>query len=98
MTFIPLKNLIPHALRRNKIAAQVEATLVLKEFNKIAKTVWGEQVMTDFKPLYVKDKILTIAVISAALATEIRLNKNNIINFINESFNQLVIKDIRILM
>lgn len=97
MTFIPLKNLIPHALRRNKIAPQVEATLVLKEFNKIARLVWGDKINQQAKALYVKNKVLTVAVLSSVIASEIRLNKNNIINSINGSLGQLVVKDIRIL-
>jgi len=98
MTFIPLKNLLRKTLIKNKISSQVEAALVLEEFNKIVIGVWGAKVISDAKALYVKDKILTIAVISPALATEIKLNKNNIIDSINETFGQLVIKDIRVLM
>ena len=98
MSFIPLKNLLRKTLIKNKISSQVEAALVLEEFNKIVIGVWGPKVISDAKALYVKDKILTLAVISAALATEIKLNKKNIIDSLNDVFDKEVIKDLRILM
>lgn len=96
--FIPLKNLIPQALRRNKIAPQVEATLVLKEFNKIAQAVWGEKFNQYAKALYLKDKVLTVAVLSSIMVTEVRLNKNNLINSINTTFGYPAVKDIRLII
>lgn len=98
MAIIPIKNLIPQALRRNKIEPQIEATLILEEFNKIAERVWGDKIHEETRALYVKDKILTLAVLSSTVASEIRLNKNNILNSINEHFNKEVVKDIRILI
>lgn len=98
MTLIPIKRLIPQALRRNKIEPQIEATLILEEFNKIAEKVWGNKIHEEAKALYVKDRVLTLAVLSSTVASEIRLNKNNIINSINEYFKREVVKDIRILM
>lgn len=98
MTLIPLKNLLPHSLKRNKIFAQVEAVQIIEEFNKIAKLAWGDDVDKEVKGLYVKDKVLTVAVLGSVVASEIRLNKSNIINSINEIFSQKVLTDIRLLM
>jgi len=95
---IPLKDLIPQALKRNKINSQVEATLILEEFNKIAETVWGQKIHDEIKALYVKNKILTLAALSSTVATEIRLNKNNIINSLNEKFDRETVKEIKIII
>lgn len=98
MSLIPLKNLLPHSLKRNKIFAQVEAVQIIEEFNKIAKLAWGKDVDQEVKALYVKDRVLTVAVLGSVVASEIRLNKGNIINSINEYFSQKVLTDLRIIM
>lgn len=98
MALIPLKNLLPQALKKNKISAQVEASLVLEEFEKAAVKKWGEKIRNEAKAMYLKNKILYVAVLSSVVASELKMHTNYLITLINETTGNETVKDIRLLM
>lgn len=93
--FHSLKNLIPKSVNRAKISGRVEIAMVLEEFEKVVKEVLGERAAQKSKPLYLKDKIITVAVLSSVLAQELRLNEGVIIKKLNGRFDHEVAKGLK---
>lgn len=77
---------------------QVEAALVVKKFDEIAIEIWGAEIAKEIKALYIKDKILTVAVLSSAMSSELRFQENEIIKKLNQHFDKELVYKIRFLI
>jgi len=96
--FHPLKNLLPKSLERSKIGRQVEIAMVLEEFTKVVSQMFGEKTGKKVRPMYLKNKIITVATLSSVLAQELKLNEIKIIKKINEKFGREVVERLRYLV
>jgi predicted nucleic acid-binding Zn ribbon protein len=96
--FHPLKNLLPKSINRAKIGGRVEIAMILEEFEKVVKEVLGERAAQKSKPLYLKGKIITVAVLSSVLAQEFRLNEGKIIKKLNDKFGREVAEGLKYLV
>jgi hypothetical protein len=74
------------------IARGVTASLVIEEFEKMAVEKWGKQILEELKVVSLKRGVLSLAVLSAPLAGEIRLNKNFFLDAINRRFGPVIIE------
>jgi len=97
MSFISLKYLINDTIKRAKINEQVEATLAFKYYNRAVKEEIGEKALSRTRAKYLKNGILSIAVLSSALSSEIKLHEAEIISRINKEFKRKVINNIKFL-
>lgn len=97
MSFTHLSDLLGKSVRRKGLSSQVEAAMILELFQQKAKMLFDESLLESMRPLYVKDRILTIAVLSPALAQEIRLNEPAILAYINEKAGRGAIEHLRFL-
>jgi predicted nucleic acid-binding Zn ribbon protein len=96
--FHSLKNLLPKSLERSKIGRQVEISMVLEEFSRAVEKILGEKSARRIKPLYLKNRVITVATLSSVLAQELKLNEDKIIKKINEKFGREIILKIRYLI
>ncbi|MEK7167132.1 MAG: DciA family protein [Patescibacteria group bacterium] len=96
--FHPLSKFLPLSLKKAKIEKQVEATMVCQEFNKIIQNIWGEQIYDQMKVISFKDKILTVAILSSILASELQLKQEEIIKKINLKFKKDTVERLRFLV
>lgn len=92
---LSLKSILPQALKRYKIASQVEANFVLEEFKKIAGDIVGPELAKDIEPLYVKNNTLTVKVRDASLMSELRLYSSQIIEYLEDKFKKKAVEQIR---
>lgn len=92
---LSLKSLLPQALKRYKIASQVEANFVLEEFKKIARDIVGPELAKDIEPLYVKNNTLTVKVRDASLMSELRLYSSQIIEYLEDKLRKKAVEQIR---
>lgn len=72
--------------------------MILEEFNKIVNNLLGKPASKKVKPLYLKNKTLTVAALSSVLAQELRLNEGQIIRRLNEKFGKELIIKLRYLI
>lgn len=76
--------------QKNQLSQQVTAALVCDEFDKIIKDRWGKKIKHKAKAMYFKDSVLTIASLSSVMAQEIKLHEKEILEQINNKFNNAV--------
>jgi len=91
----PLKNLLSRSLARSPLGRQVRIAMILEGFAKIVEELYGEAGKKRIKPLYLKDKTLTVATLSSVLAQELKLKESVILGKINAKFGQGVVENIR---
>jgi hypothetical protein len=97
MPFTHLSDLLGKSVRKKGLHSQVEASLVLELFTRKARDLFDPSVLDSMRPLYLKDEILTIAVLSPVLAQEIKLNEQAIISYINEKTGRTAVTQLRFL-
>jgi len=84
MSFLPLKDLLPKAVRMAGIANQVEAALALKVCGDVLSRVLPPGVFSHLALLHVVGGTLTIEVANSAIAQEIRLREREILRRLKE--------------
>lgn len=97
MPFTHLSDLLGKNVRKKGLSSQVEAAMILELFQQKAKELFDPSLLESMRPLYVKDRILTIAVLSPVLAQEIKLNEPTILRYINEKAGGGVVEHLRFL-
>lgn len=97
MPFTHLSDLLGKSVRRKGLSSQVEAAMILELFRQKAKELFDVSLLPSMRPLYVKDRVLTIAVLSPVLAQEIKLREPEILDYINEKAGRGAIEQLRFL-
>ncbi len=90
------KRLIAQSLQRAKINRQVEASQIIDFAEKLLVTEWGERIKKKAKPLYLKNRVLVIAVVSSVLAGDMNIKSNCLVNKINQHFGKELVDRIRL--
>lgn len=98
MTFKSLGDILPKHIKKQGLGEQMQATQLLDLFLQKAKQKWGEAVEQEMKPLYIKNKTLTVAVTNAALAQELKLNEKEILEFLNKGQAVKLVERLRYLL
>jgi len=91
MAFTPLGNTL------NDILKQIESSEVIETAKKVLDDFFGEKLIDAVKPLFLKNRTLTVSCTSGAVAQEIRLNQIDIVEKINEKLGKKEIDRIRYL-
>jgi len=97
MAFNALSGLLKSSARKRGIASQVEAAMILEFFKQVARDIFGDEALKLMRPLYVKEGVLTIAVLSPAFAQELKLRESDVTRAINEKMAFVVVKHLRLL-
>lgn len=85
-------------LQQSGFSQQVKTSLIITEFNKLIKTKFGAKISEKIKPLYLKNKILTVACLNSIIAQELTFCKAELLEKINQKFGEEAIKEIRFLL
>jgi len=93
-----IKNLLSKQLKKSGTAKQVEAALVLKQFENELKKMMGEEIGRKVKAVSLKNQVLTVACLSSAMASEIKLREADLIEGINRFFDRQVVKSLRFMV
>lgn len=96
--FTPLQTLLPRVIRKYNLERQTQGAHICHEFRKIAATLWNNNlhIHESIKAQSYQKGILTLKVANAGWAQEVQFKKIEILNRLNETFQNLPIK-IRIL-
>jgi phosphopantetheine adenylyltransferase len=92
MSLTSLKDLLSDSIKRAKISDQVDAIRIFEYFKKEIGEKIGERALNRLKLVSFKNGVLKISILSSALASEIKLHEQEIINNINQQFKKKVIK------
>lgn len=98
MSATSLGDLLPKHMQQSGIGEQLEATLILDVFATKAKELWGEDIEAEMKPLYLKNKTLTVAVTNASLAQEMKLHEQEILDAVNTRAGDNTVERLRYLL
>ncbi len=93
-----IKDILKKNIRKNALEPQVQTSLIIVEFDNLIKSLWGLNYQKKIKPLYVKNKILTVACLNSVIIQVITLRKPELIDKINQKFSLELIKDIKFII
>ena len=94
----PIKNLISHSVQRAGIGKQIQASHVVETSETVLREVFGKDSEKEVRPLYFKNRTLTVSCISSAFAQEIKLHEGTIVGHINDVLGSPVVERIRYLL
>jgi len=80
------------------LGMQVEASRVVDLANELFAQFFGKENAEHVRPLFLKNKTLTVSCTSSVIAQEIRLNQANIVEAINKKIGEEVVDRIRYLI
>jgi len=69
--------------------------MALQYFDQAAAELWQGKMKGRVKPLYLKDHVLTIAVLSPVFSQELRLKQAAVIAFINHKAGHEIVSELR---
>lgn len=93
-----LKELLPKAVKNAGISRQIEAVQVVKIANEVITEFLGPAATQRAQAIYFKDKTVTVACLSSVLSQELHLAEKQIIDRINQRFDQVVVAKLRFFM
>ncbi len=88
-------NLLSKRIKQSGFSQQVKTSLIIEEFSKVIKRIFGANISKKIKPLYVKNRILTVACLSSVMVQEINFKRAEIIKKINEKMGEEALLDIK---
>ena len=94
----PIKKLIPHSIKKAGIGKQLEAANIVEAAGQALLVYFGPNSDQDVRPLYVKNKTLTVSCTSSTFAQEIKLNEAEILEKINKKVGEKAVERIRYLL
>jgi predicted nucleic acid-binding Zn ribbon protein len=98
MAFTPLGDALKGKIGAQKnIEKQLEATAIVDAAEAVFKEVFSEDLAPHAKPLFLKNRTLTVTCTSSALAQEIRLRQSEIVAKINDKLGKSEVDRIRYL-
>ena len=77
--FDSLGDLLQKGIKRHKIKASIDATMILKIVNQSIEQIFGKGIHRNAVAAHVRGKIITIYCSSSILAQEIRLQEQQIL-------------------
>lgn len=92
---IHIKNILDRNIREAGIKQPVTAAIVCDEFNKVAVEIIGEKIKDKAKALYVKNRTLTLAVLSSVIGQELKLHEKEILDKLNKKAGEKVVDRLR---
>lgn len=98
MGFTPLGDALKGKIGAHKsIDKQLEATAIVEAAEAVFRDVFPEDLAAHAKPLFLKNRTLTVTCTSSALAQEIRLRQSEIVEKINKKLGKAEVDRIRYL-
>ena len=98
MSFTPLGDTLHNKIGKNSSKKdQSEEMVIVNAAESVFKELFGAEIASQAKPLFLKNRTLTVSCSSSASAQEIRDNQPEIVEKINEELGEKLIDRIRYL-
>lgn len=96
--FVKVSDLLNKSVKKTGVAEQIEAVDVLNEFSKIIDADYSKNLKDRVKPLYLKNKTLTVSCKDQTTASELKLCERKILQLINKNKKGGQVQTIRFLL
>ncbi|MFH1286469.1 MAG: DUF721 domain-containing protein [Candidatus Magasanikbacteria bacterium] len=98
MPFAPIGDTLKeHVNKKGPLKKQVEASLAVDAAQEVIESMFDAELAIHAKPLFLKNRTLTVTCSSSAMAQEIRLKQSEIVEKINEKIGKNEVDRIRYL-
>lgn len=97
MTFTEIGKILDKKYGRSQMAQKVTASLVCEEFDKVVLELWGKKMKNMAQAMYLKNKILTVAVLSPVVAQELKIREKQLVDKLNSKFGRMTVDRLRFL-
>lgn len=98
MSFTPLGDALKENLKKkSSLKQQVDAAGVVEATSAVFQELFGVELAKHANPLFLKNRTLTVSCGSSALAQEIRLNQQQIVDMVNKRVGAKEVDRIRYL-
>ena len=94
----PIKDILDKNIKQAGLKDSVTAAVVCDEFNKVAIEIIGEKIKDKAKPLYLKNRTLTVAVLSSVIGQELKLHETEILEKLNNKAGDKFVERLRFLV
>jgi hypothetical protein len=98
MTFTPIGSSLHKGAKNSGLKKQLDADRVVENANIAMVDIFGEDYEKHVKPLYLKNRTLTVSCNSSTAAQEVRLNQVKIVDSINNMLGTIEVDRIRYLL
>ena len=96
--FVKISDLLNKNIKKSGVSEQVSAIDILNEFNRIIEARYAKNLKDRVKPLYIKNKTLTVSCDNQTTASELKLCERKIIQELNKGREEPIIQTIRFLL
>ncbi|TAN58140.1 DUF721 domain-containing protein [Patescibacteria group bacterium] len=96
--FVKISDLLNKNIKKSGASEQVSAIDVLNEFNRIIEDRYAKDLKDRVKPLYIKNKTLTVSCDNQTTASELKLRERKIIQELNKGKKEPPVQTIRFLL
>ena len=96
--FVKISDLLNKNIKKSGVSEQVSAIDILNEFNRIIEARYAKSLKDRVKPLYIKNKTLTVSCDNQTTASELKLCERKIIQELNKGREEPIIQTIRFLL
>jgi len=99
MSFTPLGDELKNVFKLNtNLQKQVETSSIIDTAGEVMKEFFGTDSIERTKPLFLKNRTLTVSCVSSVMAQELRLNQKELIEEINKRIGKSEVDRIRYLL
>lgn len=91
----PLRELVTKSIKRAGIKGAVDASQVVTHAEKIILQIFGADIGARIKPLYVKNRTLTVSCANSTLAQELKLHEGEILSEMTKALGEQAVDRIR---
>ncbi|MFH1367466.1 MAG: DciA family protein [Patescibacteria group bacterium] len=94
----PIGSLLDHSVRKSGIETQVQSSQVMEDFHEEIKKIFGPKILKRVQAKFLKNKVLSVAVLGSVLVNEIRLHQGQILENINTRHKKILVERLRFLL
>lgn len=91
----PIKNLVSQSVKKAGADKSVEAARVVEITEKIIEKIFGKKMTMHIKPLYLKNRTLTVSCTNSTVAQELKLQEPDILERLTKKLGKNLVDRIR---
>ena len=96
--FQQIGNITAEFIKRYGISKQIKTSLTLEKFTQIANKILSKDIISEIKPVYLKNKVLAVACLSSIAAQELQYHEKDILDRLNMEMDDKIVEKIKYLI
>lgn len=95
MPFTKLENLLDRSVKKAGLSHRLEYSKIFEAFVGTVQNQFGLAAASKVRPLYIKDRVLTVACLSAPLVEAIQAGERQLLEALNQPYQQKIVETLR---